>query len=134
MIIVSATGRWLSSRSRCIPSTIVSSSPFLLLFFTVACISAEAQAPSVQMVINPATGKSSSSIPVATRASLITIFGTNLSNTTAYTSIDVPTPSQLRGSDTRVWFGDVPAPVLLVAPDQINAVVPFELPDASAVD
>ena len=107
---------------------------FLFFFLSVACLSAQAQAPSVQSLINPATAKSSSSIPVAARGSLVTIVGSGLSGTTAYTSIDVPIPTELPGSNTRVWFGDVAAPVLLVAPNQINALVPFELPDVSAVD
>jgi uncharacterized protein (TIGR03437 family) len=104
------------------------------LFFTQVCFSAQAQTPSIQMLINPAIGRSSSSVPVAARGSLITILGNNLSSTTTYTSIDVGIPTQLPGSETRVWFGDVAAPVLLVAPNQINALVPFELPDINAVD
>ena len=107
---------------------------FVFFFSYVAALSVQAQVPSVQSLINPATNKSSSSIPVAARGSLVTIFGSNLSSATAYTSIDVPIPTQLPGSDTRVWFGDVAAPVLLVSPNQINALVPFELPDVNAVD
>ena len=134
MINVGATGTALSPRFRWISNSIARSSLCALLFFTVARVPAQAQAPSVQMLVNPAANKSSSSIPVAARGSLITILGSNLSSTTVYTSIDVPTPTQLPGSETRVWFGDVAAPVLLVAPNQINALVPFELPDVSAVD
>ena len=122
------------SSARRMRSFLAGFSIFSFMVFFVACIPALAQAPSAQSLINPATGKSSAAVPVTARGSLVTILGTNLSSATAYSSIDVAIPTQLPGSDTRVWFGDVAAPILLASPNQINAVVPFELLETSAVD
>src|SRR5689334_25220678 len=134
MMNVRVASAGLPLRGRRISNTLVSLILFGMLFVGLMCAEAEAQVPSALQLINPATGKSSSSVPVAARGSMITIYGSNLSSTVAYTSVDVPAVAQLPGSETRVWFGDVPAPVLLVAPNQINALVPFELPDVSVVD
>lgn len=88
---------------------------------------------NIQGVINAATAKSSSSVPVAARGSIVAIIGSNFSNGTA-TATSAPVPTQLPGTDTRVMFDDIAAPLLFVSPTQINAVVPFELPDRSSVD
>ncbi|HEY3826003.1 MAG TPA: IPT/TIG domain-containing protein [Bryobacteraceae bacterium] len=103
------------------------------LFCIAACLPLHAQAPVVDPggVLNSATLKSSSSIPVAVRGSLISIFGTNFANTTASSGTS-PLPTQLAG--TQVLFNNVSAPLLYVSPTQINVQVPFELPDVSVVN
>ncbi len=93
----------------------------------------QAQVPTIspQGLVNAATFRSASSLPVAARGSLVTIWGDNLANATAAAD-SIPIPTQLSG--TQVLFGGVAAPLLYVSPHQINAQVPFELPDTSSVD
>jgi uncharacterized protein (TIGR03437 family) len=79
-------------------------------------------------VVNGATGLSSSSVPVASRGSTLTLYGTNLSNTTASITSS-PLPTQFGG--TQVFLGGVAAPLLYVSPNQVNIQVPFEIPDVS---
>ena len=96
---------------------------------------AQAQTPTINPLglVNAATGRSSSSVPVAARGSIVSIFGKNFSTATA--SADrVPLPIQLPGTGTQVLFGGIAAPLFFVSPAQINAQVPFELPDVSSVD
>jgi len=82
-------------------------------------------------VVNGATGMSSSSVPVAARGEIIFIYGSNLSTTTASNNT-FPLSTQLGG--TQVFFGTLAAPLLYVSPNQVNAQVPFEIPDVSVVD
>src|SRR5688572_12945379 len=88
-------------------------------------------APSVSPfgIVNSSTFNSSFS-PTAAPGSLITIFGTNLSRATV-TATTPPFPTQLPGSQTRVLFGSVPVPLLMVSPGQINVQAPFGLSGAS---
>ncbi|HVW83915.1 MAG TPA: IPT/TIG domain-containing protein, partial [Bryobacteraceae bacterium] len=87
--------------------------------------------PQIGALVNSATGRSASSVPVAARGSLVTIFGTNLASTT----VAPPGPPfiTLLGG-TQVLMGGIEAPLLFVSPNQINAQVPFELPDVSSMD
>src|SRR6202021_3286609 len=78
-------------------------------------------------------GKGASSIPVAARGSLVSIYGSNFSTNVAFANT-LPLPTKLAGVATQVWFNNVAAPLLYVSPTQINAQVPFELPEASSVD
>src|SRR5581483_2978723 len=96
---------------------------------------AHAQIPAVSPlgVVNAATGVSASSVPVAARGELIEIFGTNLAET-PLAAASAPLNTKLGASETQVWFGDVAAPLLFISPNQINALVPYELPDVSVVD
>jgi uncharacterized protein (TIGR03437 family) len=82
-------------------------------------------------VVNGATGRSSSSIPVVSRGAMVTIYGTNLSSTVA-SSNSTRFPTQLGG--TQVFFGNLAAPLLYVSPNQVNVQVPFEIPDVSTTD
>ena len=93
------------------------------------------QPPSINPngLVNAATGHSSSSVPVAARGSIVTIYGSDFSATTVSANA-TPIPTQLPGTSTRVLFGDVAAPLFYVAPTQINVQVPFEIPDVSSVD
>src|ERR1700722_18473760 len=106
------------------------------LFLTFClCAVAYSQAPAInpQGLVNAATGKSASSIPVAARGSLVSIYGSNFS-TIVVAANSAPIPTKLPGTETEVWFDNIAAPLLFVSPTQINAQVPFELPDASAVE
>jgi uncharacterized protein (TIGR03437 family) len=60
--------------------------------------------------------------------SLISVFGTQLATTTA-TATNLPLPTALSG--VRVLVNDVEAPLLFVAPGQINAQVPYEVANTS---
>ena len=86
--------------------------------------------PSIVKFVNAANYQSSSAVPVAARGSIVAIFGTNLSNGTA-SAAAFPIPTQLSG--TQVLFQGIAAPLLSVSPTQINAQVPFELPNLSSV-
>ena len=96
---------------------------------------AQAQTPVINPLglVNAATGRSASSVPVAARGSIVSIFGNNFSSTTASAN-GLPLPTQLPGTGTQVLFGGIAAPLFFVSPTQINAQVPFELPDGSSVD
>ena len=96
-----------------------------------AWVRAQGPVPTIAGFVNAATGRSSSSVPAAARGSLITIFGSNLATGTMSAS-GFPLPIQSGG--TQVLFGGVPAPLLYVSPAQINAQVPFEIPDVSSVN
>jgi hypothetical protein len=82
-------------------------------------------------LVNGATGVGSASVPVAARGSIVTIYGSTLSNTIA-SSATSPLPTQLGG--TQVFFGGVAAPLLYVSPNQLNVQVPFEIPDVTTSD
>lgn len=80
--------------------------------------------PSVNAggVLNAA---SFSSGPLSVAAgSIISIFGSNLSNSTE-SAVTIPIPGSLGGAT--VMIGGHPAPLLFVSPVQINAQVPFEV-------
>jgi uncharacterized protein (TIGR03437 family) len=62
--------------------------------------------------------------------SILSIFGTNLSATTA-TGQTLPLPTTL--ANTQVSFGGIQAPLFYVSPTQINAQVPWELTAPSQV-
>src|SRR5258708_14736597 len=73
--------------------------------------------------------------PAVARGELVTIFGTNLSTSTQFIPLGSPNPIQIPGSQTRVLFGNIPAPLLYVSPTLVNVQVPFELPQGlSTVD
>jgi len=81
--------------------------------------------PSVGAVAN---GASFLNQPVAP-GSLITIFGSNLAASQVGASV-IPLPTTL--SDASVTFNGIPAPLLLVAAQQINAQLPWNvLPDGA---
>jgi uncharacterized protein (TIGR03437 family) len=106
-----------------------------LIVFLLLCNPVLAQVqpslPAISALVNGATGLSSSSVPVAARGSIVTIYGSNLA--TANTSANgFPLPTQLGG--TQVSFGGIPAPLLFVSASQINAQVPFEIPDVTSAD
>ncbi len=110
-------------------------SPRLLawLVCAAACLPAQAQIPTISLdgLVNAATGRNSSSIPVTARGAIVSIYGHNLAGVTL-TANGFPLPKEL--GRVQVLFGSLPAALLYVSPGQINAQVPFELPDVSAVD
>src|ERR1700722_2170902 len=106
------------------------------LLILVFCLGSQAysQSPVVNALglVNAATGKSASSVPVAARSSLVSLYGSAF--TTIVPAADgLPVSSKLSGTETQVWFDNVAAPLLFVSPNRIDAQVPFELPDVSAV-
>jgi len=63
---------------------------------------------------------------------LVTIFGSNLAETTASADLSQPQlPFEL--ANVQVYFDSMRAPVLLVSPNQINAEVPFEMYGSNSV-
>ena len=106
---------------------------WLWLLCSAAWLPAQAQIPAISPngLVNAATGRSSSSIPVTARGTIVSIFGKNLSSVTLADNA-FPLPKELGG--VQVLFGGIPAALLYVSPGQINAQVPFEIPDVSAVD
>src|SRR5580704_5987786 len=110
-------------------------SAHLICLLLLADTAALAQAPSIQPngLVNATTHLSSSSVPVAARGSIVSIYGNNLSSTTVASSGN-PVASELPGTHTQVLFSGLAAPLFFVSPTQINAQVPFELPDSSSVD
>ncbi len=57
--------------------------------------------------------------------SLISIFGSELTNGSTWSANALPLPAKLAGTTVRV--NSVPAPLLFVSPRQINAQLPFEI-------
>lgn len=78
-----------------------------------------------------AAGLAAEPANVAAPGSLVSIFGSNLANTTA-TATGAPLPRELSG--TAVLVGTVFAPLLFISPTQINAQIPFEIPPGSTVN
>ena len=103
---------------------------WLGLLSTSAWLRGQTPAPSISALVNAASDKSSSSVPVAARGSIVSIYGKNLAASTAAAK-DFPLPTLLGG--TQVLFDAIPAALLSVSPTQIDAQVPFELPDVSSV-
>jgi IPT/TIG domain len=103
------------------------------LLCSAACLPAQAQTPVINLngFVNAATGRNASSIPVTARGTIVSIYGNNLAGV-PLTANGFPLPRDLGG--VHVMFGSIPAPLLFVSPNQINAQVPFELPDVSSVD
>ena len=95
-----------------------------------------AQTPTINpaIIVNLGTGRSSSSVPVAARGSLVEVFGTNFSNATVTGNLDTLMPTQLPGTATQVFFGGIAAPIYMASPTQLIVQVPFELPAVSSVD
>src|SRR5258708_28014548 len=91
------------------------------------CAIAQAQAPAISPggFVNSASFVGSGAIA---RGELVTIFGTNLSNSTVFIPLGSPNPTQIPSSTTRVYFDNIPAPLLYVSPTLHNVQVPFELP------
>src|SRR5437016_2514062 len=87
----------------------------LLVFGGVA----QAQAPSISPsgIVNSASLNSSLS-PALAPGSLVSIFGANLSRITQ-SAAGPPFASQVPGSQTKVLFGTVAAPLLYVSPNLI---------------
>ncbi|MBI2817388.1 MAG: S8 family serine peptidase [Acidobacteria bacterium] len=67
--------------------------------------------------------------PDVAPGAIISIFGSNLANTTE-SAVSLPLPRSLGGAT--VMIGNRAAPLLFVSPTQINAQVPFELSGASS--
>ncbi len=103
------------------------------LVCAAAWLPAQAQIPTINPdgLVNAATGRSASSIPVTARGTIVSIYGHNFS-TGPITANGFPLPKELGG--VQVLFGSLPAALLYVSPSQINAQVPFEIPDVSSVD
>src|SRR5580658_8384529 len=103
------------------------------LVCSAAWLPAHAQIPTLNPngLVNAATGRNASSVPVAARGSIVSIFGNNLADVTLRAN-GFPLPKDLGG--VQVVFGSFPAALLYVSPSQINAQVPFEIPDVSSVD
>ena len=103
------------------------------MLVVLACLPASAQNPVVAPggVVNAANGRAVANFAAAARGSLISIYGSDLAAETVSAS-GTPIATELAG--TRVLFGDTAAPLLFVSPGQINAQVPFELPDVAYVD
>jgi len=97
-----------------------------LSIISVVVAGAYAQAaPVVGGVVNAATFKSGAIAP----GTLITIFGSGLSTSTG-TASSVPLPTTLAG--TVVLLNEQPISLSFVSPGQINAQLPFKLPNGSA--
>jgi uncharacterized protein (TIGR03437 family) len=86
------------------------------LFF-LAAFPLFGQSPIIQAVQNAASGNGSAIVPQM----LVSIYGSNLSNTAATTN-GLQWPTQLAG--TTVRFNGIAAPLEYVSPTQINAQVP----------
>jgi len=93
----------------------------------------QGQAPSFTAAgfVNSASSVGSSP-PAVARGELVTIFGTILSTSTQFIPLGSPNPTQIPGSQTRVVFGNIDAPLAYVSPTLVNVQVPFELPEGLA--
>jgi uncharacterized protein (TIGR03437 family) len=107
-----------------------------LAVFVVSLIVAgwlQGQAPSFTAAgfVNAASSAAHSP-PAVARGEIVTIFGTNLSTSTQFIPLGSPNPTQIAGSQTRVFFGNIAAPLLYVSSSLVNLQVPYELPDSLA--
>src|SRR5260370_13014351 len=105
-----------------------------LLFVFAAAGFAQAPSFTAAGFVNAASNVSRTP-PAVARGELVTIFGANLSTSTQFIPLGSPNPTQIPGSQTRVLFGNIAAPLLYVSPTLVNVQVPFELPQGlSTVD
>src|SRR6266404_8904013 len=82
----------------------------------IVCVGfVQAQAPSFTAAgfVNAAASVGHNP-PAVARGELVTIFGANLSTSTQFIPLGSSNPTQLPGSQTRVLFGNIPAPLLYV--------------------
>jgi uncharacterized protein (TIGR03437 family) len=87
--------------------------------------------PTVSSVVNLASNQSGAVAP----GTIIGIFGSNLGPTTSMSLQLGPTGNVLTTlSDTTVTIDGVPAPLLMVSGEQINAVVPYEVAGKTSVN
>lgn len=84
-------------------------------------------APRVKSVLNGASFEISKPISAG---SLVSLKGNALSSGAPVQASAIPLPASLGG--TSVTFNSIPAPLLYVSPEQINAQVPWNLPGATA--
>jgi len=114
---------------------VLKKSPLRIALIPVAflCLPASAQDPVVAPdgVVNAATGRSFSGVNAVVRGSLVSIYGSDLA-AESVSANGASLATQLAG--TRVLFEGTAAPLLFVSPGQINAQVPFELPDIAHAD
>jgi len=80
---------------------------------------------AIARIANPATDK-----PNASPGMLLTIYGTQLANTS---QIATPTPPSFSLAGVTATVNGLPAPVLLVDPNQINIQIPYEAGAGPAV-
>ena len=65
--------------------------------------------------------------------SIVSVTGTNLSYHTASADPNQnPLPNKLGG--TQVYFNGIPAPLMMVSPDKVNAQIPWELGDTTSIN
>lgn len=81
-------------------------------------------APTISGVLNGATFRTGGVAP----GTLVSIFGSGLASTTS-TATTVPLPMSLAGTSATV--GGIPMPLLFVSPGQINAQIPYGIPQGS---
>ncbi len=63
--------------------------------------------------------------------SIVSFFGSNLADSTAYADTTKQLPIDLGG--VQVYFDGIRAPLLFVSPSQVNAQVPYEVSDSNSV-
>jgi hypothetical protein len=85
------------------------------LLYSAAWLPAQAQMPTINPngLVNAATGRSASSIPVTARGTIVSIYGNNLASVTLRAN-GFPLPKDLGG--VQVVFGGLPAALLYVSP------------------
>jgi len=110
-----------------------------LIFCTVVSVwplllTAQTATPVVKQlgVVNGASFRPQGGVITVARGSIVSIFGSGLSRTTVVAD-RLPLPIKLPGTETQVFFNHLAAPLLYVSESQINAQVPFELPDDVSV-
>ena len=97
----------------------------LILFSCLGAWSGSCEAQTIAAVLNGASY--STTLAPGTWAA---IFGSNLAGSTA-TAQSVPLPTQL-GDVKSVTVGGIAAPLLYVSAGQVNALIPFELPEIAS--
>ena len=88
-------------------------------FITKIDTNAQVPTPALQSVVGAASFRPEAIAP----GSLVALFGAGLASGVAKAGA-IPLPKVL--IDAVVSFNGVPAPLLYVSPDQVNAQVPFE--------
>ncbi len=103
---------------------------------TLAAVAAAASSTgtATETVTAPASLSGGQNAAEVAPGTLVTITGTNLSDTTASGVPDSQGfyPKDLGGA--QVYFDGIQAPLLFVSPTQINTQIPFEVSDASSIN
>lgn len=128
---VQITASLPSSLSGLLPLQVVTASGQASMNVLVLPTLSAASEEAVTAVVNAASGTSAAIAP----GELVTITGSGLGPATGISFSVDPVSNSVAGalSDTKVFFGGLPAPITYTSANQVNAIVPYEIAGQSQI-